>query len=166
MTQDILDNEVDEMIFRPPTNYENLIEDFKVDEFNPYNWTVDITHEPPQRLPGITDEMYSFFLREKSLYIRIKIVVYRNKNFNTLDPLSKQWFIHINRLSGRSPVQYHYINSIIDMIDSKEKKYNEIFKPRYPILALNEGITYASNNNILRYLLDFGIIREVCAFIS
>ena len=97
------------------------IQDLHIDEKNPFHWQVNVLHEPPKKYQGIPDHLYETFLKDNSLYLKLLVVIYRNKNVNPSDPITKPYFIYVSRSKGRSHVYYDFLNSLEAKLKSQEK---------------------------------------------
>jgi len=116
-------NKKEELIIgfsRVPYRKEAII-DLDIEEKNPFHWSINVVHEPPKKNEGISDELYEWFLKDNSLYLKLLVVIYRNKNFNPFEAVTKPYFIYVNRSKGRSPVYYDFLNSLEAKLKCQEK---------------------------------------------
>jgi len=155
----------------PVISHDNLIATKNVIKRNPFDWTIEIQHEMPQRHEGWNDEIYELMKRQQELHGKIEVRIYANNENKSLE----KYYIYINRLSGRSPVYYDFAFSL-------KKKLREIeiverrFILRKGLIMLMEGTAYKEGEegeedekyketHITRYLCDEMIVREICSFI-
>jgi hypothetical protein len=151
---------------------QTVIVDLNIDEKNPFHWILEITHAPYERLEGMNDEYYEWLTKDNRLYLKLLVAVYHNKTENSSDSSSMPYFIFIKRINGRSHVYYDFVKLLKKKINAKERHYIMIFKERMPFLYLFEGtqkgIQYSSCKtelSIIKYLFDFGIMREVSSYL-
>ena len=101
----------------------NMLDDVRIEEKNPFYWTVHITHELPARPYEITDEMYnSLYLQDTRLYGKLLIMVYQkqdkneDKNEDKIEDKDKSYVIFVSRSYGRSPAYNDCIHFLKDIV--------------------------------------------------
>jgi len=142
-----------------------------IQNVNPVQWKIFIQHELPLKLDGMRDEFYQdCILKDKRLYLKMEINIYIHRECDNFIG----HFVEIHRLSGRSQVYYDFYRNVCQVFAEKEK-INWFYKAREPLLLLYEGLDLHGdfinknknkNKNIVTYLLNDLIMRELCSFIG
>jgi hypothetical protein len=161
----------------PAVSHDNLIATKNVVKRNPFDWTIEIQHEMPEREEGWNDAVYEVMIQQKELHGKIEVRIYANKENKSFE----KFYVYINRLSGRTPVYYDFRSSLIKKLKEKEIVERR-FILRKGLIMLMEGTAYKEvkedeedeeeqeseeykETHITRYLFDEMIVREICSFI-
>ena len=156
----------------PAVSHDNLIATKNVIKRNPFDWTIEIQHEMPERQEGWNEQIYELMKRQDELHGKIEVRIYTNNENKSLE----KYYIYINRLSGRTPVYYDVRSSLIKKLKEKEIVERR-FILRKGLIMLMEGTAYKEGEegeegekyketHITRYLCDEMIVRELCSFIQ
>ena len=146
----------------PGIPHNNLISTKNVVKRNPFDWTIEIQHEMPQRHEGWTDEIYEFMKLQQELRGKIEVRIYANNENKAFE----KFYVYINRLCGRTPVYYDFHSSLKNKLKEIEMNHKN-FILRKGLIQLMEGTQYKpeEETHITRYLLNEYIVREICTYL-